>query len=123
MTMQMGVRKSIGVHWGTWLMSDEACESRIECMLSEVVLIGAYRRQPTAYRLRNCQEEAPLPGERLYRHAGRTDDRHRSLESREMGPASYMYPYNTPYALYPSVVPPPISRSSRCAGSGKLCQT
>ena len=40
MAMQMGVRKSIGVHWGTWLMSDEACESRIECMESEVVLIS-----------------------------------------------------------------------------------
>ncbi|KAK8865860.1 hypothetical protein IAR55_001008 [Kwoniella newhampshirensis] len=24
MAMQMGVKKSIGVHWGTWLMSDEA---------------------------------------------------------------------------------------------------
>lgn len=26
MALQMHVRKSIGVHWGTWLMSDEACE-------------------------------------------------------------------------------------------------
>ena len=25
MAMQMGVKKCIGVHWGTWLMSDEAC--------------------------------------------------------------------------------------------------
>ena len=28
MALQMGVKKSIGVHWGTWLMSDEACQSR-----------------------------------------------------------------------------------------------
>lgn len=26
MALQMHARKSIGVHWGTWLMSDEACE-------------------------------------------------------------------------------------------------
>jgi L-ascorbate metabolism protein UlaG (beta-lactamase superfamily) len=24
--MQMGVKRSVGVHWGTWLMSDEPCE-------------------------------------------------------------------------------------------------
>ena len=26
MAIQMGIKKSVGVHWGTWLMSDEACE-------------------------------------------------------------------------------------------------
>lgn len=26
MAIQMGIAKSVGVHWGTWLMSDEACE-------------------------------------------------------------------------------------------------
>jgi len=26
MAKQMGIGKSVGVHWGTWLMSDEACE-------------------------------------------------------------------------------------------------
>lgn len=25
MAMQMQAKMSIGVHWGTWLMSDEAC--------------------------------------------------------------------------------------------------
>lgn len=27
MAIQMSIKKSIGVHWGTWLMSDEACKS------------------------------------------------------------------------------------------------
>ena len=27
MAMQLGAKHSVGVHWGTWLMSDEACES------------------------------------------------------------------------------------------------
>lgn len=26
MALNMGVKKSVGVHWGTWIMSDEACE-------------------------------------------------------------------------------------------------
>ena len=26
MALQMGIKKSVGVHWGTWLMSDEACK-------------------------------------------------------------------------------------------------
>jgi hypothetical protein len=26
MAIQMGIKKSVGVHWGTWLMSDEACK-------------------------------------------------------------------------------------------------
>lgn len=26
MAIQMDIKKSVGVHWGTWLMSDEACE-------------------------------------------------------------------------------------------------
>lgn len=26
MALHMGVKKSVGVHWGTWIMSDEACE-------------------------------------------------------------------------------------------------
>lgn len=26
MALKMGVKKSVGVHWGTWIMSDEACE-------------------------------------------------------------------------------------------------
>lgn len=32
MAMQMGVKKSIGVHWGTWLMSDEACKWILACI-------------------------------------------------------------------------------------------
>jgi len=28
MAMQINIKKSVGVHWGTWLMSDEACEYR-----------------------------------------------------------------------------------------------
>lgn len=27
MAMQLNAKKSVGVHWGTWLMSDEACTS------------------------------------------------------------------------------------------------
>ena len=26
MAIQMGIKRAVGVHWGTWLMSDEACE-------------------------------------------------------------------------------------------------
>lgn len=26
MALQMNAKRSVGVHWGTWLMSDEACE-------------------------------------------------------------------------------------------------
>ena len=26
MAIQMNIKKSVGVHWGTWLMSDEACK-------------------------------------------------------------------------------------------------
>jgi len=25
MALQLQAKKSVGVHWGTWLMSDEAC--------------------------------------------------------------------------------------------------
>lgn len=25
MALQMSAKKAVGVHWGTWLMSDEAC--------------------------------------------------------------------------------------------------
>lgn len=30
MAMQLNAKKSVGVHWGTWLMSDEACTSAFE---------------------------------------------------------------------------------------------
>ena len=47
----MNVKKSVGVHWGTWIMSDELCELQ----LSSLGLTG---RQSATKRFGNCSGEA-----------------------------------------------------------------
>ncbi len=55
MAMQLNAKKSVGVHWGTWLMSDEACTSASDNWRRCVLMSG---RQPATNRPRDCQEQA-----------------------------------------------------------------
>lgn len=57
MALNMGCKKSVGVHWGTWIMSDEACEWLVAC-LARMCVAGANGRQHASYRLRHCAQEA-----------------------------------------------------------------
>jgi hypothetical protein len=64
MALNLGAKRSVGVHWGTWIMSDEKCESRIKSQASYCVLwvqpckARLTRRQPAPHRPRQGPHQA-----------------------------------------------------------------
>lgn len=76
MAQDMNIKKSIPVHWGTWLMSDEACELARKSTASTLLIV--YRQQ-AAYRSGDCKAKVGRQGGRLWRCASRQDRRCRVI--------------------------------------------
>jgi hypothetical protein len=69
----MNVKKSVGVHWGTWIMSDELCRYYARLYVQILIL----DRQPTTKRLGYRTREVGRFRTDIQRRASRTDYRYR----------------------------------------------
>lgn len=50
----MNVKKSVGVHWGTWIMSDELCRSYARLHVRILILDRQSTTQGLGYRTREA---------------------------------------------------------------------